>query len=126
MSKILSIIGFIFGIIISLVLIFGLLFGLEWLGIEWQGYFGPKHADVERAIFRETQSFNRGAEIQLADYRLQYFKEDDPVTKQAIMSTVRSQFADVDPNNINNPDIRLFLNQAISGVESPKIDKYQK
>jgi len=125
MGKVFGVIGAILGVIVMFVLMLSLAFGAEWLGIGWKGYFGPKHQDVERKIFRSTQSFNRGAETQLADYRLQYLREKDPVVKSAILSTVRSQFADVDPAKVANPDIRSFLSTAISGVAEPKIGEYQ-
>lgn len=125
MGKVFGVIGSIMGVLVLLVFLFCLAFGAEWLGIKWKGYFGPKHQDVERTIFRETQSFNRGAETQLADYRLQYMREKDPVVKSAILTTVRSQFADVDPSNISNPDIRSFLQSAITGVEPQRIGMYQ-
>jgi len=123
--KVLAGIGAVLGVVVLVVLMLGLAFGLEWLGIGWKGYFGPKHQDVERSIFRETQSFNRGAETQLADYRLQYIREKDPVVKSAILTTVRSQFADVDPSNISNSEIRSFLQTAISGVEPQRLGMYQ-
>ena len=125
MKTTLGVFGGFLGIVVFLAVMFSLAFGAEWIGIKWEGYFGPKHADVERTIYRETQSFNRGAETQLADYRLQYIREKDVVAKEAIMVTVRSQFADVDPSNISNPDIRSFLQSAISGVPLPQVGEYQ-
>lgn len=125
MKKVLMVFGVAIGSFIFILMMLVLSFGIEWGSLKWQGYFGPKHEDVKRQIFRSTQSFNRGAETQLADYRLQYIHCKDNIERQAIMSTVRSQFADVNPDKISNPDIRDFLNQAISGIESPKIGEYQ-
>lgn len=110
MKTFLSIAGAILGGILIIVLLVSLAFGAEWLGIKWKGFFGPKHANVEREIFLETRSFNSGVAQQLAKYRHEYMATDDPDEKEAIKSTVRTMFAEVNPENIDNLELRQFFN----------------
>lgn len=102
-----------FGIVVAalagLFLVIALLFGLTWLGIEWDGFFGPKRAAVEREIFRETRSYDEGMIQQLARYRLQHVRAKSSEEKKAIASTVRVMFAEYDPDKLERRDLRVFL-----------------
>ena len=92
-----------------LFLLFCLAFGLEWLGIGWEGFFGPKRENVRRQVFEETQSFNQGKQQDLAKYFLEYKRAEDEVDRKAIQSVVQSQFSYVDADNVNSPELRSFL-----------------
>jgi hypothetical protein len=57
-----KIVGYIAIGIIVLVMLGSLAFGLEWAGIKWYGFFGPKRAAVRREVFKQTRSYNEGKE----------------------------------------------------------------
>lgn len=95
------------GLIIFLI---GAAFGLEWLGIKWKGFFGPKHEAVRREVFKQTRSYNEGKEQELLKLRLEYMRASEE-DKAALASTIRHQFADYDENLIDSSELRSFLKQ---------------
>ena len=95
----------------GLFLVLVLCFGLRWLGIEWRGFFGPKEAEVERKIFKETRSYNEGMVQQLVKYRLEYMRAKTDQEREAIASTVRMMFADYDLKRLPNEELRNFLRE---------------
>ncbi len=108
-------IGIFLLVILLLVGVLSLAFGAEWLGIAWKGYFGPKHAEVERQVFKQTRSFTEGKAQELSKMRMEFLRmaDDDVNGKRAIASTVRHAFADFDPSTLN-PELRRFLNQMMN------------
>ena len=109
-----SVVKLVFVGIIGCVVMFSLTFGLTWIGIEWRGFFGSKQAAVERKIFKETRSYNEGMIQQLSRYRLQYIRSKDEVERQAILSTVRTMFAEYDAGTLPNVELRNFLGKALN------------
>jgi hypothetical protein len=109
-----EVLGWVLAAVAASVLMFSLAFGLTWVGIEWQGFFGPKQAAVERKIFKETRSYNEGMIQQLSRYRLQYVRSKDEVERQAILSTVRSMFAEYDADTLPSVELRNFLGKAFN------------
>ena len=108
-------IGIFLLIIVLLVAALAFAFGAEWLGIAWKGYFGPKHAAVEREVFKSTRGFTEGKAQQLSKMRMEFLrmKPDDVTGKRAIASTVRHTFSDFDPSTLNT-ELRGFLNQMLN------------
>ena len=86
-------------------------FGLEWAGIKWYGFFGPKHAAVRREVFKQTRSYNEGKEQELIKLRLEYLQANDVEAKRAIASTIRHSFADYDESLLDSSELRAFLKQ---------------
>ena len=103
-----KIIGIIVVVVLGIVGIIAMAFALEVGGLQWKSYFGPKHADVERKTFEKTRSFNEGKKQELIRYRLEYVREDDPVAREAILSTVRMAFADYNEEELDG-ELREFL-----------------
>ena len=87
-----------------------LAFALELGGLQWKSYFAPKHAAVEREVFKETRSFNEAKLQELAKYRLEYLRTDDTVEKSALSSTIRLTFADYDESKLPE-ELRSFLKE---------------
>lgn len=112
MKRVGSIIGWSAAGIVGCVAVLSLMFGLTWLGIEWRGFFGPKQAAVERKIFRETRSYDEGMIQQLSRYRLQYVRADSEVEREAILSTVRTMFAEYDAGKLPSVELSNFLRKA--------------
>lgn len=107
----LAVVG-VLGAALCLVAFLSLMFGLTWLGIEWRGFFGPKRAEVERKIFRETRSYDEGMIQQLSRFRLQYVRSKDDEERAAILSTVRTMFAEYDADKLPSVDLSNFLRKA--------------
>ncbi len=89
-----------FIIVLLLVAIIALAFTLELGGLGWKKFFAPKHAAVERQVFKETRSFNEAKLQELVRYRLEYMRSDDPTEKGAIAATIRMSFADYDVSKL--------------------------
>jgi len=105
--------------IAALVLLGTLAFGAEWAGLAWKGYFKPKHAAVEREVFMETRSFNQAVITALADHRLEWIREEDPIAKNAILATVRLQYGEYDESKLTSPELISFLKTAKYGKSNP-------
>ncbi len=103
-----KVIGMAFVIIFVLAILLSLAFGLEWLGIKWYGFFGPKREAVRREVFKSTRSYNEGKEQELLKLRLEYMRADTTEEKEAIASTIRHSFADYD-ESLLTPELRVFL-----------------
>lgn len=95
--------------LVSIVLLVSLAFGLEWAGIKWYGFFGPKREAVRREVFKQTRSYNEGKEQELLKYRLEYMRAESEEDKNAIASTIRMAFADYDENLLDSEELRTFL-----------------
>ena len=104
-------IGYIVISVASIIMLASLAFGLEWAGIKWYGFFGPKREAVRREVFKQTRSYNEGKEQELIKLRLEYLREENQDAKQAIASTIRHSFADYDENLIDSSELRTFLKQ---------------
>ncbi len=106
-----KIVGYVLIGILALILLGSLAFGMEWAGIKWTGFFGPKKEAVRREVFKQTRSYNEAKEQELLKYRLEYLRVKDPLDKQAIASTIRMAFADYDENLLESSELRAFLKQ---------------
>lgn len=95
--------------VVGLVLLASLAFGLEWAGIKWYGFFGPKREAVRREVFKQTRSYNEGKEQELIKLRLEYMRESDEDAKKALASAIRHSFADYDEALIDSAELRTFL-----------------
>jgi hypothetical protein len=93
----------------ALVIMLSLAFGLEWLGIGWAGYFGPKHENVRRQVFEATQSYNRGVTQDLSKAYREYLAAPDS-NKAAIRAVLKVQFAEYNDEKLD-PVLRNFLTE---------------
>ena len=94
---------------IAVLVVLGVLaFGLEWAGIAWKGYFAPKHAAIDRKVFKQTRSYNEGKEQELLKHFTEYQRADED-GKRAVAAVVRIGFADYDEKLIDSPELRAFV-----------------
>ena len=103
--------------LLIIVVLGSLTFGMEWAGIKWTGFFGPKREAVRREVFKQTRSYNEGKEQQLIKYRLEYLRASDEDEKKALASTIRLAFADYDENLLDSEELRKFLKEMKYGKE---------
>ena len=106
-----KIIGYVAIGVVVLVVLLSAAFGMEWAGIKWYGFFGPKRAAVRREVFKQTRSYNEGKEQELIKLRLEYLREKDEEAKKAIASTIRHSFADYNEDLLDSAELRAFLKQ---------------
>lgn len=84
--------------------------------------FGYRYvsANVDRAIFKETVTYNEGKLDDLAKYRLEMSQTDNPIEQAAIQEYVVSVYANFDETKIENSDLREFLEDCRNGVYNVK------
>jgi len=88
------------------------LFVLIFVSQEAYRFFGPRGEDIRREVFKSTHSYNQAKVQELAKYRLEYLREKNADSKEAIASTIRHLFADYDSQNLQ-PELRNFLKHEI-------------
>jgi len=106
-----KIIGYIAVGLVVFIILLSTAFGLEWAGIKWYGFFGPKREAVRREVFKQTRSYNEGKEQELIKLRLEYLKAQNEEAKRVIASTIRHSFADYDESLLDSDELRAFLKQ---------------
>jgi len=104
-----EILGFIGGIILVIVLILA----IDYTGLMWNSFIGPKRENVRREIFEETKSYNQGMKQDLVKYLHEYNMSKDPEEKKAISATVRHQMSDYNEMKLS-PELRSFLTRCRS------------
>lgn len=77
--------------------------------IEIAGRFVGTNAD--RAIFKQSVTYNEGVLDDLAKYKYEYDSAEDDVEKNAIASLVRNRFANYDKSKIENREFVEFLRE---------------
>lgn len=105
--------GYIMAGILSLVLIIVLAFALNLGGLQWNKFFKPRSAAIERQVFQETASYVRGKTQELSKLYVEYQKASSSADKEAIESIVRMSFAEVNPDVITSPQLKQFLKNAM-------------
>jgi hypothetical protein len=86
--------------VVGFVLFLALMCGLDYSGLMWESFIGPKRENIRRNIFEQTKSYNQANIQQLVEYRKQYMQgsKDD---KAIIANTVSHMFADYSPNGLD-------------------------
>ena len=93
------------GILLGLVIVvIGLTYGKLW----YKSHFGPKFANVERKVFKETRSFNEAKIQELVNLNYEYTRK--PNDRDAIASVVRNKFADY-PKDSLSIELQNFLEE---------------
>lgn len=108
--------GFICAVAVFLVFLVALAFALEVGGLQWKSYFGPKHAAVDREVFKETRSYNEAKVQALIKYRREYVRSDEE-GKAGLAGLIRLEFAEfyLDGKSQDLPaELRSFLNQIMA------------
>lgn len=89
--------------LIAMIFIFGL------VGLGYKAFFAPKHANVDRRVFEETQSYVHGKIQDLAKYKQEYDATQDPTERRAIQTLINQQFAQFDSKKVVDRNLRGFL-----------------
>jgi hypothetical protein len=84
--------------------------------------FAPKYAKVQRQVFEQTPSFNKGMVQELENMRFDYMKEKDPKAKDALGSIILHRASGY---NLNDPDVPADLRQFIGDLKVKQLaEKY--
>ena len=95
--------------LLGLVLLVAIAFALELGGLQWKRFFAPRHENVRREVFEETQSYVHGKIQDLAKYKDEYDGADSPEDKEAIRQLIILRFAELDETRIKASGLRNFL-----------------
>jgi hypothetical protein len=85
-----------------------LIAGLDYSGLMWQSFIGPKRQNIRRQIFEQTKSYNEGKTQDLIRYRMEYLQAKTSEEKEVIASTIRHMLADYDEYKLP-VELRQFL-----------------
>lgn len=96
--------------VLGFILFIALTFGLDYSGMLWNSFIGPKKEQVRREIFEQTKSYSQGMIMQLIDYRKQYKLAKDPGDKAIIAETVSHMFSDFNSSNLDT-ELKTFVNE---------------
>lgn len=85
------------GIVLSVLLVVVLVIGLGWLfeanDLAMFGFYAPKYANVQRNVYENTHSYNRGMETNLQQLHGQYITAT-PTQQAAIGALALQEVAD--------------------------------
>jgi hypothetical protein len=95
------------GIILAIIV---LAFTLELGGLQWDMFFKPRHANVERKTYEQSQSYVQGMTKELAKHFDEY-QNADAADRIIIEQTIKHSFADFDETTIRSAGLRNFLIQ---------------
>jgi hypothetical protein len=99
--------------VIAVIGFFTLMCGLDYSGLMWESFIGPKRENVRRNIFEQTKSYNQGAQQELSRLYVDFQRAKDPQEKKAIAGMVRHEFADYNIDLLNG-DLRAFVAQCMN------------
>lgn len=95
-----------FGIIVA---ILTMVFAGGMLELGWRGFFEPKHENINRQVFEETQSFVHGKIQYISRLRQQYEIADTPAAKSSLRSLILTEASTVD-NELLPFTLQNFIN----------------
>lgn len=73
---------------------------------------GLQHENVQRQVYEQSQSYVEGKLQELSKDYAEYNQATDPTAKQALLTTVRTSFAEFDSNKVTDPVLQNFLLKA--------------
>jgi len=98
--------------ILGTISVFAVLGALAWAGayhdVIFRSVFAPKHEQIRRDTYVQSESHVRGTILDLQKRQIEYLKEKDPATKEALVSVIRQTASQV-PSDLLPPDLRSFV-----------------
>lgn len=88
--------------------VLGLGWALAFHQVIFESVFGPKITEVRRKTFQESDSMVRGTNKELAQLKVQYLKEKDPATREALAALILETAKNIQKGSIE-PEMRPFL-----------------
>jgi hypothetical protein len=95
--------------LLGLVVLVAVAFVLGLGGLQWKRFFAPRHENVRREVFEETQSYVHGKVQDLAKYKDEYDKADSAEDREAVRQVIVLRYAEFDETKIKAAGLRAFL-----------------
>ncbi len=100
---------------VGIVFIIVMFFGISQLLFTTQEYFAPKYQALKHEVWSNTTERINGMTRQLVDLKFEYDTSEEDVVKKAILDRIRTEFAGFDSADIDNLDLRIFLENVMNG-----------
>jgi hypothetical protein len=102
--------GFSWGTFWKVVIIIGaIVIAFGGIGLGAKAIFGKTNADLDRQIFKSTNSYVEGKLDDLASYKFQWTTADNEIAKKAIEDLVRDEYANFDVTVIESDSLKEWL-----------------
>lgn len=75
----------------------------------WQEYFGTKKETVEHNVWKNSQARVDSAISEILDRRIEFRSAETIAEKRAIASYIRTQYPELNPDRIDNKELRRFF-----------------
>ena len=100
--------------ILGAVSVVAALVGLTWAGAYhgaiFRSVFAPKYEQIRRDTYVQSESHVRGTILDLQKRQIEYLKEKDPATKEALASIIRQTASEV-PTQLLPIQLQSFLSE---------------
>lgn len=101
--------------VLVVVIFFGLIFSFGWFGVGYKNTVGIADANADRNIFEHNKAHVEGMAKDLAKYKYDFDTEKDVTNRKTIIQLIQHQYADFDANQIENSDLKVFLQDVVNG-----------
>lgn len=95
----------------SIIIVLVLGFGITSWSYFNKAFWSPKFQNVEREVFENTKSYNKGKIQELVKYYDEYRRVETVEDKVAIKKLVKVSFADYDANKIQEYRLQSFVRE---------------
>lgn len=87
-------------------------FAIGNIELGFLSYFKPKRQNIEREVFKNTNSFVEGKIQELSNHYSEYLKSSEEKDKEAIKNVVSFKFSNFDIEKIESKDLQKFLKES--------------
>ena len=112
MKKVLAIVG---SVIVVIAIFVGIAFGCGWLNVGYTQIVGKAQQNAETKVFHQTQAYVDGATQDISKVKLEYEQSKDKAAKKALINYIEETYANLNPDDINNPSISSWLRDVQNG-----------
>jgi len=103
------ILGIIAASVLAIVALLALSVGMGLFGLEYDRFFKPRKAEIERTVFENTPSFVHGKAQHITRLRLDYETAETDTQRAALRRVILHEASTID-NSLLPIDIQNFLN----------------
>ena len=100
---------------LSIVLFIGLIIAASYGGLWYRQVFEPKHKIIDREVWENTPSRVHGVTQEVSKRMVEYNRAEDEIEKRAICSSLRTAYSNVDPEVIDDYELRQFFKKCKYG-----------
>lgn len=78
-------------------------------GLGYKYIFGTANKDVDRKIFKASNSYIEGMVDDLAKYKYELITEEDTTARKSIINLIVDRYSDFDEDKMENESLKEFL-----------------